>query len=129
MKFHRLIFFVAWLVYTINMYSNMKYYENICNCLRVIQQNKNRKLKYANCWQQTSLSDKVPVTATRLGACQLQMQAAPSSILASGAFFRGDIFLSFDDSRTVVGYYRMNVHSVLVEYMCEACTGTVWLGY
>ena len=38
------------------MYSNMKYYENICNCLRVIQQDKNRKLKSANCWQQTSLS-------------------------------------------------------------------------
>ena len=39
------------------MYSNMKYYENICNCLRVIQQNINRKLKSANCWQQTSLSN------------------------------------------------------------------------
>ena len=38
------------------MYSNMKYYENICNCLRVIQQNINRKLKSANCWQRTSLS-------------------------------------------------------------------------
>ena len=38
------------------MYSNMKYYENICNCLSVIQQNINRKLKSANCWQQTSLS-------------------------------------------------------------------------
>ena len=38
------------------MYSNMKYYENICNCLRVIQQNINRKLKSANCWQQTSLN-------------------------------------------------------------------------
>ena len=37
------------------MYSNMKYYENICNCLRVIQQDINRKLKSANCWQQTSL--------------------------------------------------------------------------
>ena len=37
------------------MYSNMKCYENICNCLRVIQQDKNRKLKSANCWQQTSL--------------------------------------------------------------------------
>ena len=55
-KFHWLIFFIAWLVYTINMYSNMKYYENICNCLRVIQQDKNRKLKSANCWQRTSLS-------------------------------------------------------------------------
>ena len=39
------------------MYSNMKYYENICNCLGVIQQDKNRKLKSANCWQQTSLND------------------------------------------------------------------------
>ena len=39
------------------MYSNMKCYENICNCLRVIQQNINRKLKSANCWQQTSLND------------------------------------------------------------------------
>ena len=38
------------------MYSNMKYYENICNCLRVIQQDINRKLKSANCWQRTSLS-------------------------------------------------------------------------
>ena len=37
------------------MYSNMKYYENICNCLRVIQQDINRKLKSANCWQRTSL--------------------------------------------------------------------------
>ena len=37
------------------MYSNMKYYENISNCLRVIQQDKNMKLKSANCWQQTSL--------------------------------------------------------------------------
>ena len=37
------------------MYSNMKYYENICNCLRVIQQDINRKLKSANCWQQTSI--------------------------------------------------------------------------
>ena len=43
------------------MYSNMKYYENICNCLRVIQQNINRKLKSANCWQRTSLSVVVPV--------------------------------------------------------------------
>ena len=33
----------------------MRYYENICNCLRVIQQDINRKLKSANCWQQTSL--------------------------------------------------------------------------
>ena len=39
------------------MYSNMKYYENICNCLRVIQQDINRKLKSANCWQQTSLKE------------------------------------------------------------------------
>ena len=38
------------------MYSNMKYYENICNCLRVIQQYINRKLKSANCWQRTSLN-------------------------------------------------------------------------
>ena len=38
------------------MYSNMKYYENICNCLRVIQQDINRKLKSANCWQRTSLT-------------------------------------------------------------------------
>ena len=37
------------------MYLNMKYYENICNCLRVIQQDINRKLKSANCWQRTSL--------------------------------------------------------------------------
>ena len=37
------------------MYSNMKYYKNICNCLRVIQQYINRKLKSANCWQRTSL--------------------------------------------------------------------------
>ena len=39
------------------MYLNMKNYENIYNCLRVIQQNKNRKLKSANCWQQTSLKE------------------------------------------------------------------------
>ena len=39
------------------MYLNMKYYENICNCLRVIQQDINRKLKSANCWQRTSLTD------------------------------------------------------------------------
>ena len=38
------------------MYSNMKYYETICNCLRVIQQYINRKLKSANCWQRTSLN-------------------------------------------------------------------------
>ena len=37
------------------MYSNKKYYENICNCLRVIQQYINRKLKSDNCWQRTSL--------------------------------------------------------------------------
>ena len=37
------------------MYSNTKYHENICNCLRVIQ-DINRKLKSANCWQQTSLN-------------------------------------------------------------------------
>ena len=35
--------FIAWPVYTINMYSNMKNYKSIYNCLRVIQQNKNRK--------------------------------------------------------------------------------------
>ena len=29
MMFHRLIILVAWLVYTINMYSNMKYFENV----------------------------------------------------------------------------------------------------
>ena len=44
------------------MYSNIKYYENICNCLRVIQQDINRKLKSANCWQQTSLIYEVPNT-------------------------------------------------------------------
>ena len=37
------------------MYSNMMTYENIYNCLRAIQQNKNMKLKSLNCWQQTSL--------------------------------------------------------------------------
>ena len=37
------------------MYSNMKYNENICICLRVIQQDINRKLNSANCWQRTSL--------------------------------------------------------------------------
>ena len=41
------------------MYSNMKYYEDICNCLRVIQQDINRKLKSANCWQRTSLNSQV----------------------------------------------------------------------
>ena len=39
------------------MYSNMKFYENICNCFRVIQQDINRKLKSANCWQRTSLNN------------------------------------------------------------------------
>ena len=39
------------------MYSNMKYYENICTCLRVIQLSKNRKLKDDNCWQRTSLTE------------------------------------------------------------------------
>ena len=34
----------------------MKYYENICNCLRVILQDINRKFKSANCWQRTSLN-------------------------------------------------------------------------
>ena len=38
----------------------MNYYENICNCLRVIQQDLNRKLKSANCWQRTSLSYFIP---------------------------------------------------------------------
>ena len=47
-KFHWLIFFIAWLVYTINMpYSNMKNYENIYNCSRVIQQHK----KEVEIWQ------------------------------------------------------------------------------
>ena len=27
------------------MYSNMKYYENICNCLRVIQQDKKQEVE------------------------------------------------------------------------------------
>ena len=38
------------------MYSNMKYNKNICNCLRVILQDKNRKLKNDNCFQRTPLS-------------------------------------------------------------------------
>ena len=40
------------------MYSNMKYhqYENICSCLRGIQQSQNRKLYNDNCWQRTSLT-------------------------------------------------------------------------
>ena len=56
MKFHCLIIFIAWLVFTIYMYSNVKYYENTCSCLRVIQQDKNKKLKNSNCWLRTSLS-------------------------------------------------------------------------
>ena len=57
--------FIAWLVYTINMYSNMKYCETICNCLRVIQQEKNRKLKSNNCWQRTSLKiSRILITST-----------------------------------------------------------------
>ena len=39
------------------MYLNIKNYENIYNCLRVIQQIKIRKSKSANCWQQTSLNE------------------------------------------------------------------------
>ena len=48
------------------MYSNMKNYENIYNCLRVIQPNKNRKLNSANCWQQTSLIENFNSVSTRL---------------------------------------------------------------
>ena len=46
---------MAWLEYITNMYSNMKEIRNTCNCLRVIQQDKNRKLKNQNCNQRTSL--------------------------------------------------------------------------
>ena len=41
--------FFGWLVYTINMYSNMKNYENMHNFVRVIQQDKNKTLKNDNC--------------------------------------------------------------------------------
>ena len=36
-------------------YINVKYYENICNWLGIIQQDRNRKLKNDKCWQRSSL--------------------------------------------------------------------------
>ena len=58
-KWHWLIIFIACLVYIINMYSNMKYCENNCSRLRVIHQDKNRKLKNEKYWQRTSLNVKI----------------------------------------------------------------------
>ena len=46
---------MAWLEYTINMYSNMKEIRKYLQLFWVIQQDKNRKLKKQNCNQQTSL--------------------------------------------------------------------------
>ena len=51
---NRLIIFMAWLVYTINMHSNNKYlmknYEKIYNCLRVIQQIRTESKKNDICY-------------------------------------------------------------------------------
>ena len=57
MKFLRLTIFMTRSMHIINMYSNIKYEENICNHLRDIQQNKNRKFRNVKCWQRTSLND------------------------------------------------------------------------
>ena len=51
-----MIIFKAWLVYTINIYSNRNCFENFCSCLRVIHQDKNSKLKNDKCRQRTSLN-------------------------------------------------------------------------
>ena len=56
------------------MYLNMKYYENICNCLRVIQQYINRKLKSANCWQRTSLIE-YDAKCAKLGKLEAEIWA------------------------------------------------------
>ena len=58
MKFLRLTVFMAHSMHVINMYPNIKYYENICNRLRDIQQKKNRKFRNVKCWQRTSLKQK-----------------------------------------------------------------------
>ena len=56
MKFHWLINFMAWLEYTINMYSNMKEIRKHLQLFKSNQQDKNRKLKNQNCNQRTSLN-------------------------------------------------------------------------
>ena len=55
MKFLRLTILITRSMHIINMYSDIKYLENICNRLRDIQQNKNRKFRNVKCWQRTSL--------------------------------------------------------------------------
>lgn len=98
-------------------------------CCMYIENEQEISLKKINVAREI-LSDKVPGTVPRSGACPLRMLATPSSILASGTFFRGDISLSSVDSRrTAVSYERRNVHSVLVDCLREDCTETVWLGY
>lgn len=98
-------------------------------CCMYIENEQEISLKKINVAREI-LSDKVPSTVPRSGACPLRMLATPSSILASDTFFRGDISLSSVDSRkTAVSYERRNVHSVLVDCLREACTETVWLGY
>ena len=58
------------------MYSNMKNFENIYNGLRIIQQNKNKKLKNDNCKQRTSLKlyssnfDQILLLTTELAALE-----------------------------------------------------------
>ena len=64
----------------------------------------------------------VPGEVARSEACPLGVQAAPSSILTSGKFFREDLVMkkflrpfslfrsSADSRRAVVSYWRRNVH-------------------
>ena len=54
-------------MYYTNIYSNLKYFENICMRLSVSQQSKNRKLKNDNCWQRTSL--RYQISQTRKFCC------------------------------------------------------------
>ena len=55
MKCLRLTIFMACSMHIIIMYPNIKYWENICNRLRDIQQKKNRKFRNVKCEQRTSL--------------------------------------------------------------------------
>ena len=55
MKFLRLTIVIAYAMHIINMYRNIKYYENIWNCLRDIQQKKNRKFRNVKILKQKSI--------------------------------------------------------------------------